>query len=105
MAGKGGARPGAGRKPKAIKDVIKPLDAALLLSNINAESKFGKLANSKDEKIQLDTLKYLTDRAYGKAQQTIMHGNTTDAAERAKAILARAGLGASTETESAGKPN
>jgi hypothetical protein len=44
---------------------------ALLLSLINAQSKWLALANSDDERIALETLKYLTDRAYGKARQSI----------------------------------
>lgn len=74
MAGKGGKRPGAGRKPSTIKGIAKKLpkeSAALLLAEINAHEKWVSLANSTDERIQLETLKYLTDRAYGKARQAI----------------------------------
>jgi hypothetical protein len=74
MAGKGGRRPGAGRKPSTIKGIAKKLpkeSAELLLTEINANSKWVTLANSGDERIQLETLKYLTDRAYGKARQAI----------------------------------
>lgn len=74
MAGKGGKRPGAGRKPSTIKGIAKKLpkeSAELLLAEINARSKWLSLANSKDERIVLETLKYLSDRAYGKARQTI----------------------------------
>lgn len=74
MAGKGGKRPGAGRKPSTIKGIAKKLpreSAELLLSEINANSKWVSLANSADERIQLETLKYLTDRAYGKPPQAI----------------------------------
>jgi hypothetical protein len=74
MADKGGKRPGAGRKPSTIKGIAKKLpkaSAELLLAEINANSKWVTLANSDDERIQLETLKYLTDRAYGKARQAI----------------------------------
>ncbi|MGD0733844.1 MAG: hypothetical protein ABR976_01810 [Terracidiphilus sp.] len=74
MAGKGGKRPGAGRKPSTIKGITKRLpkeSAEILLAEINANSKWVSLANSADERIQLETLKYLTDRAYGKARQAI----------------------------------
>ncbi|MFP5233919.1 MAG: hypothetical protein ACLGQX_15040 [Acidobacteriota bacterium] len=74
MAGKGGKRPGAGRKPSTIKGIAKRLpreSAEVLLAEINANSKWVTLANSDDERIQLETLKYLTDRAYGKARQAI----------------------------------
>jgi hypothetical protein len=73
-ASRGGKRPGAGRKPSTIKGITKKLpreSAELLLSEINAQSKWIALANSKDERIALETLKYLTDRAYGKARQSI----------------------------------
>lgn len=74
MAGKGGKRPGAGRKPSTIKGIAKKLpkeSAEILLTEINANSKWVSLSNSADERIQLETLKYLTDRAYGKARQAI----------------------------------
>lgn len=74
---KGGKRPGAGRKPSTISGIVKKLPkdtASLILSTINANQKWVSLANSKDEKIVLDTLKYLTDRAYGKPKQSIEHG-------------------------------
>jgi hypothetical protein len=45
--------------------------AELLLAEINANSKWVSLASSADERIVLETLKYLTDRAYGKARQAI----------------------------------
>jgi hypothetical protein len=74
MAGKGGKRPGAGRKQSTIKGIAKKLPketTELLLAEINANSKWITLANSSDERIQLETLKYLTDRAYGKSRQAI----------------------------------
>jgi len=82
MAGKGGKRPGAGRKPSTIKGITKRLpreSAELLLAEINANSKWVTLANSGDERIQLETLKYLTDRAYGKARQAVEHSGDTSA--------------------------
>jgi hypothetical protein len=74
MAARGGKRPGAGRKPSTIKGITKKLpreSAELLLAEINANSMWLVLAKSKDERIRLETLKYLTDRAYGKARQSI----------------------------------
>ena len=74
MTGKGGKRPGAGRKPSTIKGIAKKLpkeSAEILLVEINANSKWISLANSKDERIVLEALKYLSDRAYGKARQSI----------------------------------
>ena len=72
MAGKGGKRPGAGRKPSTLKGIAKRLpreSAELLLAEINANAKWVALANSRDERIQLEVLKYLSDRAYGKPRQ------------------------------------
>jgi hypothetical protein len=74
MAGRGGKRPGAGRKPSTVKGIAKrlpKLSAELLLVEIDANSKWVTLANSPDPRIVLETLKYLTDRAYGKARQTV----------------------------------
>ena len=74
MAGKGGKTPGAGRKPSTIKGIAKKLPretAELLLAEINAHSKWVKLSTSDDERIVLETLKYLTDRAHGKATQAV----------------------------------
>ncbi len=72
MASKGGKRPGAGRKPSTLKGIAKRLPretAELLLAEINANAKWAALANSDDERIVLETLKYLSDRAYGKPRQ------------------------------------
>lgn len=72
MAERGGKRPGAGRKPSTLKGIAKRLPretAELLLAEINANAKWVALANSNDERIQLDVLKYLSDRAYGKPRQ------------------------------------
>lgn len=76
MTIKGGKRPGAGRKPSTIKGIMKKLpaeSAELILAEIKAQSKWVALANSEDERIVLDTMKYLTDRAYGKASQSLEH--------------------------------
>ena len=71
---KGGKRPGAGRKPSTLKGIARKLPkeiAEILLAEINAHQKWLDLADSKDERIVLDTLKYLSDRAYGKAPQAM----------------------------------
>ena len=73
---KGGKRPGAGRKPSTLKGVLKKLPsdtAELILHKINAAKKWEDLANSKDENIVFQTLRYLTDRAYGKPKQLMQH--------------------------------
>jgi hypothetical protein len=72
--GRGGRRPGAGRKPCTIKGMVKQLpkdSAELILAEIKANQKWLDLANSEDENIQLKVLMYLTDRAYGKAKQSM----------------------------------
>lgn len=71
---RGGRREGAGRKPHKMKGLLKQLppdSAALILADMDANKKWRDLADSKDERIVLETLKYLTDRAYGKAKQVI----------------------------------
>ena len=69
---RGGARPGAGRKPSTLKGVLKTLpkdQAQAILAECRSDEKWRKLLNSPKESIRLETLKYLTDRAYGKARQ------------------------------------
>lgn len=74
VAAHGGSRKRAGRKPSTIKGLAKTLpreSAELLLNEIKAHKKWVDLAKSADERIVLDTLKYLTDRAYGKPTQAV----------------------------------
>ena len=71
---RGGRRPGAGRKPSTLKGISRMLpreSAELILAEINANQKWVKLCNSEKESIVLEALKYLTDRAYGKAKQSM----------------------------------
>lgn len=71
---KGGKRAGAGRKPSTLKGIAKKLpawSAALILAEINANKKWIELANSEDESIAFQVLKFLTEQAHGKAKQTI----------------------------------
>lgn len=71
---RGGSRKGAGRKPCTIKAIVKKMSkdsAHLILAEIKANSKWKTLAESPDERIQLEVLKYLTDRAFGKAKQSV----------------------------------
>jgi hypothetical protein len=81
MAAKGGKRAGAGRKPSTIKGVVRKLpreSAELILAEIKANQKWLELAASDDERIVLDTLKYLTDRAHGKAAQSVDMKHSSD---------------------------
>jgi hypothetical protein len=83
---RGGPRPNSGRKPTTVKGVLKKLGkerkdvAALVLIEIDAVRKWKNLIESEDERIQLDTLKYLTDRAYGKPKQS-MEVSTPDGSD------------------------
>ncbi len=69
----GGARPGAGRplgslgkKKLATKDI-----AHKILAGIDQEKAWRELMESEDQRIRLEALRYLSDRAYGKATQGI----------------------------------
>jgi hypothetical protein len=73
---KGGARPGAGRKPRNLKTLAKKLpkeSAEVILAEIKANQKWVKLADAPDLRLQFEVLRYLTDRAFGKAKQAIEH--------------------------------
>jgi hypothetical protein len=76
MAGKGGVRPGAGRKPNRIKpiaDKITRTSAELILSAINERGVWLELVKDDDARIRLDAMKYLTDRRDGKPKQSLEH--------------------------------
>ena len=70
MAGKGGARPGAGRKPKdeenRIRDLMKPysLDAVKCLANII------KNENARDSD-RISASKIVIEYTYGKPKETV----------------------------------
>lgn len=72
MGTRGGTRPGAGRKSKATK-LMEAAFVAEWFTNDFQEIKWKRFVNSTDERIALDSLKYLTDRIYGKAQQSVSH--------------------------------
>ena len=73
----GGRREGAGRKPSTLKGVLTRFGrqsrdvAKSVLAEIDAFAKWKLLSESPDERIRLDTLKYLTDRAFGKPKQGV----------------------------------
>lgn len=83
MAGKGGARPGAGRKSNAQK-MLEEKDAILALSQwctpTFQKSKLQTLLNSEDENVQLKALTYVMDRMYGKPRQAMEHTGKDGAA-------------------------
>lgn len=70
MAGKGGRTPGSGRKSNAQKLLEAGFVAPFFGEQEQARVWKSMLA-SEDEKIVLDTAKYLTDRIYGKAPQSV----------------------------------
>ena len=79
MAGKGGVRPGAGRKTNAVKALAAGFVADFF--GLGEQEKLWKsMLTSDDEKIRLDAGKYLTDRLYGKAPQAVdlTHGGEID---------------------------
>lgn len=77
MAGRGGIRKGAGRKSKASR----LMEAGFVASWFTAkfqEIKWKSLVESEDERIALDAIKYLTDRLYGKAPQSLDLNHNSD---------------------------
>jgi hypothetical protein len=71
---RGGARPGAGRKPKIFKDLEKTV-AESLFSELGGESKAWEYlishARQHDARLVFDILRYWTDRKYGKPSQRV----------------------------------
>lgn len=89
MAGRGGSRPGAGRKakPKIPLEANKRIATEVLaltkrpihVSDCECElCRWWHLLNAKDERLRFDVLKYLTDRRDGKAVQAIQHSTDND---------------------------
>ena len=70
MGRRGGTRPSAGRPPGSrgvIRAIVEKLacerpTAAMILSQIDEAGVWGELLNCDDKRIQLDSIKYLTDR-------------------------------------------
>lgn len=72
MPGRGGKRKGAGRKSKGFK----LLDAGFIADWFTSDFqriKWKRLLDDEDSKVVADTMKYLTDRIYGKPIQGIAH--------------------------------
>jgi hypothetical protein len=67
---KGGARPGSGRKPKAIV-TLRKATAEKVLASVDEVALWKVLLNHEEARVSLDALKYLTDRRDGKAAQSI----------------------------------
>jgi hypothetical protein len=77
----GGRRPGAGR-PKGSLNKVKLVAtdiAAQALASVDQVKVWRDLMESKDERIKLEALKYLSDRTYGKAPQSLrLQGDAED---------------------------
>ena len=70
--GRGGWRPGSGRKPNYLKRLgIKALTAAEILAHHDEPKLWYGLLHHKSADIRLRTLSYLTDRRDGKAKQAV----------------------------------
>jgi len=68
--GRGGKRPGAGRKPNYLKRLgIKAVTAAEILAHVDEVELWLGLLQDKNYKLQ--ALQYLTDRRDGKAKQAV----------------------------------
>lgn len=66
MAGKGGARPGAGRPPKADEQRVRDLSVAAIIKVYRSEEEgFEALLNSKESVL----IKFVFEHAYGKPKE------------------------------------
>ncbi len=68
---RGGARPGAGRKPKATV-ILRRTMAAQILCAVDEIEVWKLLIEQADYRTRLDAMKYLTDRRDGKAPQAVI---------------------------------
>jgi len=90
MAGRGGIRKGAGRKSKASR----LMEAGFVVSWFTPEFqeiKWKSFIESNDPRIALDALKYLTDRLYGKAPQSLALKHAGDQEAPLEVIVRRVG--------------
>jgi hypothetical protein len=71
MTIRGGARPGAGRKPKQTV-ILRRTMAAEILSAVDEVQVWRELIERADYRTRLDAMKYLTDRRDGKAPQAVI---------------------------------
>jgi hypothetical protein len=66
----GGKRAGAGRKPGA-RALVTRCKAEAVLATVNEEKIWRRLMRSRNHRIVLDSMKYLTDRRDGKPVQAV----------------------------------
>jgi len=71
MAGKGGKRPGAGRKPGDPIVKAKRSIAESVLNGIDVIKEWRALLTDKSPKIRLGALTFLTEHKDGKARQSV----------------------------------
>lgn len=90
MAGTGGKRPGAGRPIGALAKIKRDI-AALALKRSDELAIWARLLASEEERIVLDTMKYLTDRRDGKASQPLEHSGTICYTEALQKMRAKRG--------------
>ena len=76
-SGYGGKRAGAGRKPKAVTQPLKDISADVL-KTVDARAIWIKLLQCDELRIVQDTIKYLTDRVYGKPTQALQVSGGTE---------------------------
>lgn len=72
MAARGGKRPGAGRKPNAVKRMLST-QASGLLSIEDEKRLWNQFLESEDENIALKAFLAWNDRVYGKPKQAVEH--------------------------------
>ena len=70
---RGGARPGAGRKPNPLKLMNKPSKeiARTIYEESNPRAIFARLLRSRSDDVVLRTVCFLHEQAFGKAKQAI----------------------------------
>lgn len=86
-SGRGGARAGAGRKPKPKIPIVATKGVATeVFSKLDGKHNptevqlWLSLLAAKDDRLRFDTLKYLTDRRDGKPAQGVFLGDTREGA-------------------------
>jgi hypothetical protein len=71
-SGRGGRRPGAGRKPDYLKRLgITPMNAAQILAHYDEKKLWDALIYNKSHDIRLRALSYLSDKRDGKAKVAV----------------------------------
>ena len=83
---RGGHRKGAGRKSKAEK-LLKAGFVADWFTAEFQEIKWKSLVESDDERVVLDTMKYLSDQIHGKAKQAVEHSGPEGGPVQAKVVI------------------